>query len=316
MNIFSIGAFPNLLILMLLGWFSSSCNDLQAPTPPPPAKRVLPTKPLLIKERGSFAYEFEAANALIRFKKDGAILTRKDFLRELAHKKNQDLHYLITHSIAEYKVKNYNSIKLKSPPLSKAYENLDFFWLFQEQKFSNDNIQDSYKDYLVHCIPALSSGKKDSKDYKERFLGIVDGLGETHWKKDLDAQGFSNASVFFINLGSPPDRLVIPCPINANFQSPRNANLLNLSLYAQLLLNSSNYERMASLWVALGAAVKEYFIHYPNDTIYLNSHGTGVHYLHLRIDKNNYDYHHVAEQIIKEPSGNNFYHAIFDSIEH
>lgn len=265
--------------------------------------------------QGAYTYELDPMSQLVRFKQNNRVLSRKEFLELLSDPKptSDDLRRLNNKLVASIYAEN-KGIKLKAPPISRKTYDKPFFWLVQPHNFANKDLQNTYKNYLVYCNPMLEEGDKNSDDYKQRFLGIVDKRG-VHEKNSLNTETYKDAAVFFTNKFSAPDRLVIPCPFETDYKSEINKNLLNIGTYAQFLekniSQTGNKERINAFWLAIGAAANKYLNDNPDKTIFLHTHGTGVYYLHFRIDVNIYDYLGVAQKLSSEPSASEYYESVF-----
>lgn len=265
---------------------------------------------------GIFSYEINNNN-IVRFKKDGIIIKRKEFLEYLYNNQEQynDLRKLITKIIVQ-KSPNYpDAIKLKSPPINKKHEDKDFFWLIQTQHFSHDNVYNTYKNYLHHCQHSLIGSDTNSDDYKKRFIAIV-SKAQLHKKESLQpSDRYDNAAVIFNNTFAK-DRLVIPCPFDEQYNAKVNKSLLNISSYMNIIHqnfdNNDFLERNNNFWLSVGLSTQDYETNIGS-TIFLTTHGTGVFYFHFRIDSFAYDYKNLATDIASEPKASEFYaKQIFD----
>ena len=255
-----------------------------------------------------FSYEI-STNNLIRFKENEHVFTRKEFLDVLSNndEKYDKLRTLINQVLANKSPEYPYSLKLKSPPINKANENKDFFWLIQKHKFDSNDIVDKYKNYLLHCEESFINSDINSDDYTKRFIAIV-SQATLYDKNSLKINDkYKNAAVIFNNIVQK-DRLIIPCPFTSKYSDEINKPLLNISSYMKLLNKEQDdyQERNNNFWLAVGLSTKDYEANISK-TIFLTTHGTGVYYFHFRIDSLAYDYNDLAKKIINEPAASDFY---------
>ena len=127
----------------------------------------------------------------------------------------------------------------------------------------------------------------------------------------LPNQKYKDATIFFQNTFAK-DRLISPCPFNSDVNSKENKNLLHLRTYAQYLEDTKDKKRINNFWQTIGEAAIDYEKNIAN-TIFLSTHGSGVLYLHFRLDSFAYDYKQEATNISSEPSASKFYKEIFNN---
>jgi hypothetical protein len=279
----------------------------------PSSSNKIAKSEIITETIGIFSYELQKSKQVVRFKKNNVVLSRKNFLSELADSniENDNLRYLINKAITVFEVEKDNGLMLKSPPISKDHEDKEFFWLAQKKDFSTYTLKDTYKNYFAHCEFSFLGFDFNSQDYKTRFLGLV-ANSTVYRKTNLDKhQKYKGGSVFFQNTHKE-DRLISPCPFNGNVNSEENKNLLHLRSYAQYLEETKDKKRINNFWQAIGEAAIDYEKNIAN-RIFLSTHGTGVLYLHFRIDSLAYDYKQEAANISSEPSADKFYQEVFNN---
>ena len=294
---------------------SNNSNNSNSPNNSigPSSSNKIAKSEIMTETVGMFSYELQKSKQVVRFKKNNIVLSRKNFLSELAdsNTENDNLRYLINKAITVFEVEKDNGLMLKSPPISQAHENKEFFWLAQKKDFSSYTLQDKYKNYFAHCEFSFLGFDFNSQDYQTRFLGLI--ANSIVYKKTNLAQNqkYEGGSVFFQNTFAK-DRLISPCPFNSDVNSKENKNLLHLRSYTQYLEDTKDKKRINNFWQAIGEAAIDYEKNIAN-TIFLSTHGSGVLYLHFRLDSFAYDYKQEATNISSEPSASKFYQEVFNN---
>jgi hypothetical protein len=260
-----------------------------------------------------FSYEINADKRAVRFMENGKVLSRRRFIDLLASESTQGVNFrsLVNKSVTEVPIGQVQGFELKSPVLNQDSESLPYYYLAIPANFSTD-VDAAYANYFYNCSPALiSSANADtSSDFQQNYLGIVgyqDGAAKAFEKSMLPGKRLllKDAAVFLKS--SPTNFLVSPCPLADPIKNDANRPLIHLRAFAALATKTP--ERANAFWLAVGLMAQKRFT--ESKTVFLNTHGHGVNYLHFRLESRPAYYPAEAQNLIEPKSSNAFYDEIF-----
>lgn len=301
----------------------------------PPVVVVAPppiVAPGVIEIQGIFAYERKPAGAalVIRYLRNNVDITRDEFITLLgqADAIGKDFRELLNLSIANLPPPGggRQGYELKGPVINNATKNFPFYFVAIEKGGLGAGAN-TYADYLFNCNPQPNGAVKNPQ-FTARFLKFyaaqtpINFLEEGPLSNNLLNYG---ASVFQGGLeASPKEILVSPCPEDARMNRPQNNFLGHIYIFAQGVKDAAVFARnlrLHSFWYAVGKIARDMFdganvtdaAGAPENKLFLSTHGTGVNYLHFRLENAppNHNYAANVDALRDEAGSQAYFQAIF-----
>lgn len=295
-------------------------------------KNTRPNQPNIVENHGLFGCEINQNQnyPVMRLLKNNVALTRKEVIEHLAANSVDGKSFKVLFNRCITKLPNppggNNSYQLQAPVITNATQNNPFYFVAIPTTVTIGFNIDKFKNYLYHCNPSPTGAKK-SPEYDNRFWQM--------FAFDTTTKNFSTAAlksatklphgaaIFRGGYGAPDPReiMVVPCPVDQTMMSPLNQPMAHIFSFAKFVddaTDNAKINRLQSFWYAVGKTADRMFnngnIQDLNGTnsigLYLSTHGTGVSYLHFRVETTDQHYGSVPELNQPVPS-HTYYQNIF-----
>lgn len=304
---------------------------VQPPVVQPPVAQPAIVQPTRISETiGIYRFDIDlrGPRPVIRYAKNNAIMSRQQFIEELASVPAFDFRSIVNNSIAKLPAPNpQNGYMLQAPVIRNTNLNSKFYFVAIRSTLYPPNGDARFNQYLSHCNPA-PPGANRGGEYGVRFIDFYAfDAGLTLQRRTLHdpLANLPFGALFFKGIGAvrvdPEEIMVVPCPVDANIIAPGNHDLGHIYTFAKAFTNEAilaNKQRLQSFWYAVGNAANRMLNNgaiqdmdgNPKADLYLSTHGSGVYYLHFRVENHQRYYGQVPALIGDVPSVH-FYNAAF-----
>lgn len=294
-------------------------------------KTGTPKGPNIVENLGLFGCEINQNQnyPVMRLLKNNVALTRKEVIEHLAAISVDGKSFKILLNRCITKLPNppgNNSYQLQAPIITNATQNNPFYFVAIPTTVAAGYKIDTFNNYLYHCNPS-PTGAKQSSEYDNRFWQMFAFNTTT---KNFSTAALKSptklphgAAIFKGGYGAPDPReiMVVPCPVDPTMLSPLNqpmAHIYSFTKFVDDATDDAKVNRLQSFWYAVGKTAERMFnngnIQDLNATnsigLYLSTHGTGVSYLHFRVETTDQHYGTVPELNKPVPS-HTYYQNIF-----